>query len=72
MEIKVSTRDSHYAWLAAQPINWRIKATGCINYAANGFYIVKKTDRWRIIYEGSVEPSCSLHVPADLTLCQKR
>jgi hypothetical protein len=38
----------------------------CLRYAANGWYILKKTTRWRIIFNGSDQPSCSLRIPRDL------
>lgn len=41
----------------------------CVKYASNGFFILKKQARWRIIYEGSELPSCTLHVPRDLSRC---
>jgi hypothetical protein len=41
----------------------------CVKYASNGFFILKKQARWRIIYSGSELPSCELHVPRDLSRC---
>jgi hypothetical protein len=71
VKINVSTKNPRYAYVAAQPLNADVKASGCLKYAHNGFYIVRKTARWRIIYEGSDPPRCSLHVPRDLTPCIK-
>jgi hypothetical protein len=38
----------------------------CVRYAANGRWILKKAARWRIVFDGSDAPPCSLHVPKDL------
>lgn len=43
----------------------------CVKYASNGYWILARTTRWRIIFDGSVFPSCSLRVPRDLSTCQK-
>jgi hypothetical protein len=71
VKINVSTRNSRYALVDVQVINWRNKKTGCSKYLHDGFYIVKKTKGWRSIYEGSEPPPCSLRVPRDLTPCLK-
>jgi hypothetical protein len=41
----------------------------CAKYASNGYWILKKQARWRIIYSGSELPSCTLRVPKDLSTC---
>ena len=41
----------------------------CSKYTSNGFWILKKLTKWRIIYNGSTQPSCSLRIPRDLTPC---
>lgn len=42
----------------------------CTKYVVgNGYWIVKKQVRWRVIYEGSELPFCKLHVPHDLSRC---
>jgi hypothetical protein len=38
----------------------------CIRYAANGFLILHKVTRWKIIWSGSDPPYCRLHVPREL------
>ena len=39
----------------------------CVKYASNGRWILKKTaTRWKIVFNGSVAPPCSLGVPKDL------
>jgi hypothetical protein len=71
VKITVSTRTSHYALVDVQVINWRTKRTGCSKYLHDGFYIVRKTKGWRVVYEGSDPPPCTLRVPRDLTPCLK-
>ena len=41
----------------------------CLRYASNGYWILKKSPSWRIVFNGSVMPPCSLGVPRDLTKC---
>jgi hypothetical protein len=71
VKIEVSTRNSRYALVDVQVINRRNARTGCSKYLHDGFYIVKKTEGWRVIYEGSEPPPCSLRVPGDLTTCRR-
>jgi hypothetical protein len=70
--IKVSTRNSRYARATPKVLNIGIEALRCIRYAANGYFILRKTTRWRIVFEGSDPPPCRLGVPRDLTPCLKR
>jgi hypothetical protein len=42
----------------------------CIRYASNGFFVLKKAPTWKVIFNGSVYPSCTLKVPRDLTPCR--
>jgi hypothetical protein len=44
----------------------------CIRYAGNGYWILRKRPRWRIVFAGSEPPPCSLGVPRDLIRCVKR
>ena len=69
LNIRVS-RNPRYARVAPQVLNWRQRGSRCIHYATNGFYILKKARRWRIIYNGSDSPRCSLGVPRDLVICR--
>ena len=41
----------------------------CVRYASNGYWLLRKATRWKIIFNGSVPPPCSLGVPADLSKC---
>jgi hypothetical protein len=63
LSIVVST-DAHYAKVTPQ-VFYPLK-TSCLKYASNGWYILKKTSRWKIIFNGSVPPPCGLGVPRDL------
>lgn len=38
----------------------------CSRYAANGQWILKRTTRWRVVFNGSDPPSCALGIPRDL------
>src|SRR5579864_8622620 len=38
----------------------------CLRYASNGFWILNRTSRWKIVFNGSDSPPCGLHVPRDL------
>ena len=69
--IRISSRDARYARTYPQVLNWRKKGSRCGRYAANGFYILKRRQaRWRLVWQGSTEPSCSLKIPRDLTHCR--
>jgi hypothetical protein len=41
----------------------------CLRYAFDGFWILRRSARWKIIYGGSDPPPCSLRVPRDLITC---
>ena len=41
----------------------------CVKYASNSYWIMKKSSTWKVIFNGSVEPPCSLGVPRDLAKC---
>jgi hypothetical protein len=41
----------------------------CLRYAGNGFFVLRKAGRWKVIFVGSDWPPCSLGVPRDLTAC---
>jgi len=48
------------------------RGSRCIRYASDGFFILRRTTRWRIIYNGSDPPPCSMSIPRDLIGCLKR
>ena len=41
----------------------------CLKYASNGYWILKRLTKWKIIYNGSTDPPCSLRVPRELAPC---
>jgi hypothetical protein len=51
------------------PVFLDVTKAPCAKYASNGYWILKKQARWRIIYSGSELPSCTLRVPKDLSTC---
>jgi hypothetical protein len=72
LDIRVSTRDSRYASVDGLPLNWEKPGSRCLRYANNaGLLILKKAPRWKIVFEGSDPPRCSLRVPRDLSPCLK-
>ena len=42
----------------------------CLRYAGDGFFILKKTGGWKVVYVGSDAPACSLRIPRDLLRCR--
>ena len=70
--IRISSRDARYARTAVQMLNFRRPGSPCLQYASNGFYILKKTrGTWRLVWQGSTQPRCSLRIPRDLTPCRQ-
>ena len=43
----------------------------CLRYAGDGFFVLKKTGAWKVVYVGSDAPACSLRIPSDLARCQR-
>ena len=43
----------------------------CLKYAGNGFFVLQKAGRWKVVFVGSDRPPCSLGAPRDLTACAK-
>ena len=71
LDIAVS-QDANYARLGFEFLNATRPGSRCIRYAFNGFAILQKTDRWRIVYNGSTDPSCSMNIPPELVGCTRR
>ena len=47
-----------------------LRTARCVRYASDGAYILRRgPTRWRIVFEGSDPPPCSLRVPRDLSRC---
>ena len=41
----------------------------CVKYASNGYWILRKTTRWKVVFVGSESPPCPLGIPRDLVRC---
>jgi hypothetical protein len=65
VDIRVS-HDSRFAFVAHEFRNPHHIPARCMKYASNGFWIVKAAPRWRIVYEGSEPPPCSMRIPAEI------
>lgn len=50
----------------AAPMYLNADRAPCARYASNGQWILRKTTRWKIVFNGSDPPKCSLGVPKDL------
>lgn len=66
LDVSVSN-NSKYA--IAAPVYLNALHPPCLRYASNGYWILKKVTTWKIIWNGSDRPKCSLGVPRDLTPC---
>src|SRR6266511_231237 len=64
LEISVS-KDGRYA--EAGPGFLNARRPPCSKYVSNGTWFLKKQTKWRIIFNGSDPPLCSLKVPRELT-----
>lgn len=71
LKLRVSSRNPRYASVGGTLLNWEKAGSRCIRFGSNWGYILKKGRRWKIIYEGTELPSCSLKIPRDLTECLK-
>jgi len=69
LDIRVS-RNPRYARVIPRWLNWEAPRSRCIRYARDGFFVLKKERRWRIIYVGSDNPRCSMRLPRDLIDCR--
>jgi hypothetical protein len=63
LDIKVSSLAK--GWAVVVPV-WFVHIKPCLRYAADGYYILRLTGHWRIAFNGSDPPPCSLHAPRDL------
>jgi hypothetical protein len=59
--------NGRYAIVAPEFLN--ATRSPCVQFASNGYWLLKKSARWKVIFNGSVQPPCSLGVPRDLTKC---
>jgi hypothetical protein len=70
LTIRVSSRNSRFAWVGSLYLNAIKPGSRCVRYASNGFFVLKKSPRWRVVFQGSTDPPCSLRIPRDLTSCR--
>jgi hypothetical protein len=66
INIKFSSDPS---WARAESIDVYDPATKrCGRFGGNGYWLLKRSDsgHWRIVYNGSEVPPCSIHAPKDL------
>lgn len=68
LDISVSSTNARFARVAPEFLNATQQA--CVRYASNGIWILRRATKWRIVFNGSAWPSCSLHIPHDLTRCR--
>jgi hypothetical protein len=66
LQISVATNGM---WAIAQPEFLNATTAPCARYAANGYWLLKRTTRWKVVYNGSEQPPCTLGAPKDLTAC---
>ena len=67
LNIRISS-DSRYGRVDLEYLNAR-RGTPCLRYASNGFFLLKKGRRWKVVYNGSDPAPCRLRVPRDLGRC---
>ncbi len=60
------SKNPRYALVKPVYLNATKRGARCSRYASDGFYILKKSRTWKIVYEGSDPPSCALGIPQDL------
>jgi hypothetical protein len=63
LDVSVS---SNGKYAIAAPVYLNALHAPCLRYASNGLWILRKTNRWKVIFNGSDPPKCSLGVPKDL------
>lgn len=52
--IYVATVDRRYAYATAR---WKATAK-CLPYASNGYFILRRSTHWRVVFSGSEPPAC--------------
>ena len=71
--VQVDVRISHnskYAFAGPEFFNAIKPSSRCARYAfGGGFFILRKTSGWKMVYEGSDPPPCSLKIPRELSGC---
>ena len=57
-------------WAKVTPTFLNAETMPCLKYAADGFFLMKHTTRWKTVFLGSDVPSCKLGVPKSLSACR--
>lgn len=66
LKIRVS-ENPRYALV--DPVFMNTDAPRCARYAADGFFVLRKSAKWTVIYNGSDLPRCARRIPRDLVRC---
>jgi hypothetical protein len=70
LQLRISN-NPRFAYVGLEFLNVTPPRTRCLRYASNGFFVLgKSSNGWHVIYNGSVWPSCSRHIPRDLVRCR--
>ena len=64
----VVSNSGRYA--TVEPVFLNALRQPCLKYASNGYWILRKTTKWKVVFSGSEPPPCSLGVPRDLVRCK--
>jgi hypothetical protein len=68
--VRCVTLDVHVSGGYAKVTPVYRSSASCLRYAANGFYLLKRSGTtWAVVYNGSELPSCARRFPRDLTTC---
>jgi hypothetical protein len=57
-------------WAKVTPTFLNAETMPCLKYAADGFFLMKHTTRWKVVFIGSDYPACELGVPKTLSRCR--
>jgi hypothetical protein len=66
LQISVSS-NPRYAMVTPHFLN--ATRAPCLKYAADGYWILKRTTSWKTVFNGSDFPPCPTRIPRDLTRC---
>jgi hypothetical protein len=58
-------------WAKVTPVYLSATRMPCLKYAANGRFFLRRTARWKVVFNGSDLPACSLGVPRSLSPCRR-
>jgi len=61
------SRSGKYAMVTPSFLN--AQRPPCARYASNGYWILRRAPSWKVVWNGSDLPTCSLGIPRDLTPC---